>query len=83
MKQHNVNKWLNPSAENLKVIHVKRNENYSDWEVHADGDCWYHSSGIGYKGRTERERIDNLVEELRQELNDDGFTNIEVDEVVE
>ncbi len=75
-KQFSMNRYN--EDDDPKTIVVEHNKDFSEWYVSGDYMCSYHSSGIGYKGTTPKQKIEILIQEIRNELRDEGFVNVEV-----
>ena len=83
IKETSLLRWDSKRNKEKCYIYVKRKEDYSEWIVSADNYYVIHtSSGQGYKGKTEKEKIDNLIKEIKKELNSIGYFNIAVKEKV-
>lgn len=79
-KQTNLFRYDEKLRKNDKLnIYYSHNKDYSDWSVWADKyHVYYHSSGQGYKGKTPQDKIKILIEEIRKDLNDKGYFDIEI-----
>ena len=75
-KQFSINRYN--EDEERKTIVVEHNDDFSEWSVDG-GNSRYHSSGIGYKGNTPKQKIEILIQEIRDELKDKGFVNVELE----